>query len=175
MSVKWPKRKNRSLAKDGRSNSMKIWVLGVFALGVAGYGVSYGVKYGIKRYDQHQAEVHKQEAMQAFKRDSELYVKFLDELEAAELLASSSPRIALAGPVATLQGLERKAKELNFETPCMQPVKALMAKYINERVFSFLAFMQQDDIESARHIDNANAVFEQVGIKAKGCNPDFSG
>lgn len=77
-------------------------------------------------------------------------------------VAHSTGRIALATPVASLQGLRREAAELTV-SPCMDPAKALLEKSMQNTVDGFIVFMRNElkigDVLAQGNFEDAAAQF----------------
>jgi hypothetical protein len=78
----------------------------------------------------------------------------------ARMLASSTSRIALSGPIGQLQAIRREAERLD-PPDCARDAQRLMLLYMDADIRAFLAFMsQQDDDEVTRIMESAYVAFE---------------
>lgn len=73
----------------------------------------------------------------------ELYRRWVD----AEVLAASTSRIALSGPVAALQDLKRQAGALGV-VPCLAEVKTKLTQLVARSADAYLSFMRDEGIGS---------------------------
>ncbi len=68
----------------------------------------------------------------------------LQKFDDANLLASSTPRIALAGPIQNLQQINREL-QLTSVTPCLSQAKSDFYQGISYTIKRYLAFMRQEE------------------------------
>lgn len=82
--------------------------------------------------------------------------ELFDEWDDANTLASTTSRIALAGPVGQLQALRRRATDLN-PPACAEFVHAELIDYMDETVDTYIAFMSDaSDSEMSRRFRDAS-------------------
>jgi ribosomal protein S27AE len=92
--------------------------------------------------------------------------KLIDRWKDAEVIANASPRIALAGPIATLQAIRRELAALKVDE-CIDTAKSNVSRYMELKVESFIAFMAKDDV-----VSNTKSI--QATEALRKFNPDIS-
>lgn len=110
---------------------------------VATGGVSW------KAYQKQQAEA---EIKANLDRERAEIKKSINELNAifekwgdADKLATSAPRVALAGPVARLQEIKRETAAMNI-APCLLDAKTALVEGMSLRIDAYVSFMQQRNL-----------------------------
>lgn len=163
-----PKKKQTfDLPEDRNGTPLSTIVITV----VAGVALIYSASIGIRKYQAHIADERLKAQEYMYQRDKEALNSILHELKDAEMLAASSPRLALGGPVATLQAIGRKTNNLKLKTDCMNQVKPILARHIEEHVTGYLYFMQDKQKSSSVHLEQSNAAFDQLIDKIDECSP----
>lgn len=115
------------------------------------------------------AEQEKRDLLvQSLKRFDDVVVRFND----ANRVAGGTGRIALAQPVATMQGLHREAAQL-AAPPCLAIGRDDLADAMKETVEAYLVFMQNrdklGDILAAAHFEKATKSMERYRSARAAC------
>ena len=96
----------------------------------------------------------------------DLYRRWVD----AERLAMATSRIALAGPAAALQGLQREAQALK-SPPCLQMAQMSLQTLVGKSVESVLQFMGKEELTGMlyQHVERPKLIpqFEREVANAK--------
>jgi len=110
-------------------------------IGIALVGVACYVGWNLQQEAAARAEAEKAaiEVKRATGELQSLHSLWVD----SSTLASSTPRIGLAAPVATLQGMRQKAQALNVPE-CLQPSKEHLVSAMNAGIDSLLIFMRNE-------------------------------
>jgi uncharacterized protein HemX len=147
--------------QSGFSFLTNLLIVAAIGLGFIGYAA-------YQKYEQKQAKAKQileiNEARTKFKATM---VKYQDAMQ----LAASTSRIALAGPVATLQTLKREA-DLVAVPACMKNSKDFLMQGMNTSIDHFLDFMRQKSTEAEQTESAANikAHFENAAKAQDICN-----
>jgi len=112
---------------------------------------------------------HRQEADQeALRAVDALMVRWDD----ATKIARATSRVALATPVAVMQGLRREAQELNMPQ-CLSDIKPTLLVAMGGAVDGFVAFMQntgdQGTLLSLAEFEKANTALERFATARRAC------
>jgi Tfp pilus assembly protein PilE len=102
-----------------------------------------------KTYQKTQAEAEikarlEKERNEIKKSISDLETTF-EKWSDADKIASSAPRVALAGPVARLQEIKRETAAMNF-APCLANAKTALVEGMSLRIDAYVSFMQQRNL-----------------------------
>lgn len=111
------------------------------------------------------AAAHAQEKAEIEKSFGEMRALF-GRWADAEKLASSAPRVALAGPVASLQEIKRQVAALTV-APCLVEAKQALETGMSYRVDAYIAFMQQSSISADMEVSTGQ--FEKFSKLALAC------
>jgi hypothetical protein len=84
-------------------------------------------------------------------------------------LTSSTPRIALAGPVQSLQKIATDARALRGLTSCMHDALIHLIRAIDASVDANLAFMQQEESTQKRQFELMNSHADDYLIARENC------
>lgn len=130
-----------------------------------------------QRRETERQQLEKRIAEEQQQRDALTAVnKTLDDLigrwNDAVKVAGTTGRIALSGPVATLQNLRREADLLTV-SPCMDHAKGLLVQNMSSTIEGFLAFMRNElkigDRLSQIHFDEAETHMAAFKIARTNC------
>lgn len=88
-------------------------------------------------------------------------------------VASTTGRIALAGPVSTLQGIRRETEALTL-VPCLNPAKELLVASMHNTIDGFITFMRNElkigDTLAKPYFDNASKKLAELASARAGCS-----
>lgn len=136
-------------------------MLTVAALGVAGW----------EHYQKRQARAaHEAAVASANARMDGAKAQWFDALR----LATSTPRIGLAGPMGSLQSIRQNVEQIDVPA-CLAPNKNHLLKGMNEAIDGMLAFMRNDmgkyelDAYTAEKVQSMSANFAEYEKKPVPC------
>lgn len=131
-----------------------------------------------QKRDAERAELEKRLAQEKQQQDAlTASNKALDTLlsrwDDAIKVAGTTGRIALAGPVSTLQGIRREAEAMTV-SPCMDPAKALMVASMQHSIDGFITFMRNEmkigDTLAKIDFDEAAKKLAEFKVARGGCS-----
>lgn len=131
-----------------------------------------------RRRDAERAELEKRLAEERQKQDALMAAsKALDSLlsrwDDAVKIAGTTGRIAMSGPVSTLQSIRREAEALTV-SPCMDTAKALLLASMQHSIDGFLTFMRNELSMGAAlakfDFDEAAKKFAEFKAAREGCS-----
>jgi len=124
-----------------------------------------------KTYQKRQIEAEIKASLEKERADIKISVTDLkaifEKWGDADKLASSSPRVALAGPVARLQEIKRETGAMNI-APCLKDAKTALVEGMSLRIDAYVSFMQQRNLadEMIASIGKFHE-FEQIMLACK--------
>lgn len=130
-----------------------------------------------QKRDAERAELEKRLAQEKLQQDaltasSKALDALLSRWDDAIRVAGTTGRIALAGPVSTLQGIRREAEAMTV-SPCMDPAKALMIASMQHSIDGFITFMRNEmkigDTLAKLDFDEAAKKFADFKVAREGC------
>ena len=131
--------------------------------------------FGYRKYTASQLEKRQASARTEVQEAQKRLLTFSNRWGDASRLASSTSRIALSGPVATLQQLQREPGEIPVPK-CLEQGRKHLAEAIRLEVESFLTFMSDTEtsgkikaIELRTESSEQSAQFIKAGLDPNAC------
>ncbi len=126
-----------------------------------------------QRHTEEQKNEQKKEYHKAMSSLAEIYVRWNDALR----LADSTARIALSGPVGSLQGIKREAESLAVPVCLVEPKTKMVAgmdKFVNG-LMHFMAYSSDKlDYVARERFEEGMTQFAEYEKDATACNPKNS-
>lgn len=116
------------------------------------------------------AERQAKEAERAANRASiDAIVAAANRWDDAVKLAQSTPRIALAGPLGSMQSLRREVETMSVSA-CVIPARDALASAMTSQLNGFLAFMGQNESEARSHMEAADRHLQNTAKLRLACD-----
>jgi hypothetical protein len=93
----------------------------------------------------------------------------VDRWQDAVKVAASTSRIALPGPVATLQSIRRETASLSLEG-CPSRAREKLIEHMDRTIDSMLAFMRNNESESTRLTNEAGDLAGEAAAYLQACD-----